>query len=403
MRKQLPSILTAVILVGAFFAGYLAMRSGTARGGSDAASQAGYASAAVAGVTRGGALRPQEGPVSNPSRSSFVVLTEVMPAHPAWQELTSLTAEVEREQRSLLREQAAEAEIARRAAAGEGTEQAIRSAFSAIARSGRTGRGETAAALKEAYESRWEAELARLRSESDRAIAARRAVLAAQVDERIGVRRGEVKAALAEQIERIRREREARLLSLQLKLALADADPAAAAQAPQMQEELSRVQAEIDRLVKAAQKEADERLAAYAREVEESAGQELRAYAAELESEAARQAELARRALEQELAERLEALEEPSSPGDAAELAGGLKAGRPTGGSAAPGSPTPLQLRRNALQAKVIADIRRVAEAVASRNGLKAPQLVGTAAERPAGAVDLTAEVSGALARQTKR
>ncbi len=370
------------------------MTSGAGRGWWSAARRgADLSLAAAAGGER--PLPPARG-------TSFVLLAAAMPAHPAWQELTELTAEIERERRNLAAERSAVASITQQAGASLQTGERVRQVMAAIGQAQKDGREEALRTLQSVYARRWEAERRRLEEEAERKVAARRAVLAARVDEQIGVKRGELKAALAARTEQIRREREARLLSLQLRLGLQDKDPAAAAREEALQEELRQVQAAIEQDIKAAQKDMEDQLAAYAREVEESAGRELRAYAAEMADEVARQVEAVRQALNEELVRRLQDLAGRSSTG--AVQGSGAAAARRTGaqtdpGSRGPDSPTPLELRRNALQARIIADVRRVATLVAQRHGLGAPELVATAGERPADGLDLTAAVVDVLMR----
>lgn len=385
-------ILSVAVLGGAFLAGFLAMTTGAGRGSwAQAQRNLQPPLAAAAGSER---LSRSGG------RESYVVLTEALPAHPDWQELTELTAEVEREQQSLVAERAAVAAIAREAAASGKIQAGLRASAATIDQTRRAGREETRAALRATYARRWETEQARIAREAERQLAERRAVLSARVDEKIGVRRGELKAALATRSEQIRRQREARLLSLQLQLGLKDKDPAAAARADSLQEELGRVQAEIDQESKAAQRESETKLAAYAREVEETAARDLQAYADQLAAEAARQAEATRLALDEEEAARLSELEAGPDPTPGSS---GVAAGRVPGGDAVPGSaapaPTPLQLRRNALQASLVADVRRVATRVAGEKGYAAPRLVATGVERPAGGADLTAAVMSLLSQ----
>lgn len=395
MRKTVATILAAGVLGGAFLAGYLAMKGGAVRGWPAAAASWGTASRAASAETE----RPGR-PAASPDRpedeavAGFVVLTEVMPFHPDWGELTSLTTEVEREQRSLLLEQAAAAEIKKRAGAGQAAGEAYQATMAEIDQARRAGQDQASATLKSTYERRWENERARLDREFEEAVAARRAVLAAQLDEQIAVKRGELKAALTDRVDQIRREREARLLSLQLKLALVEKDASADGQALELQEELSEVQAEVDRLIKEAQKESEGELAAYVREREAAAAQELKEFAAEKAAEAARKGEEVRRKLDAELAGRLAGLDEASG----FQAAGGPKRiAQPVPASPSVQAPTSLQLRRNALHARIIAEIRRAAASAAKRHGLGAPLMVGTGAERPAQGMDLTEEVAQSL------
>lgn len=381
-RKNLVNV---IVLGGAFLTGFLAMTVagrgwwGASSGGADPTLVAAAGDRDWRTGTRG-----------------YVVLTAAMAAHPAWAELTALTAEVEREQQSLAAERSGEAAIAREAGADLGT--SVRQVVAAIEEAQGGGREKTRAALQTAYRRQWEAEQTRLLGEAERKVAERRAVLAAQVDERVGVKRGQLKAALEQRVEQIRRQREARLLSLQLQLGLKGKDPAAAARADSLQRELSQLQASIQQEIEAAQKSMERELAAFARETEEQAKSDLQAYSAKQAEDAAQKAEAVRQRLEAELERRLQ---EVGGGGPAAVLPGsGEGAGRrSSAGSAAADSPTPLQLRRNALQAKIMADVRRVAALVAREHGLGVPRLVATAAERPAGEVDLTGAVTRALMR----
>lgn len=343
-------------------------------------------------VAAAGGLRP----AANSRRPAFVVLTEVLPSHPSWGELTALTAEVDREQRGRVLEQANTAAIARKA--GGGTGQATAATGAALDQERKAGVGDLQSSLAGVYAQRWKAERDRLESEAERKVAERRAVLGAQVDEQVGVKRGELKTALTERVDRIRREREARLLSLQLQLGLKEKDPSVAAQTAALQQELSRVQAEIDKEIKAAQKESADQLAAFAAEAEAAASKALRSFAAEVESETERQAEAVRQALDWELAARLQELDARAArpaPGTTGET----QAQAPVSGETLAGFrlPTPLQLQRNSLQAAILADIERVSGLAANRRGVDTPQLVATPADRPGTGEDLTVEVARLL------
>ncbi|MGE5623607.1 MAG: hypothetical protein ACM3UP_01125 [Methanocella sp.] len=373
--------------MGAFLAGFVAVRGG-AWSGAPASVRPGAINSLAADAS--GGLRA----AADARRSSFVVVTDVLPYHPSWGELTALAAEVDRESSGRILEQANAAAIARKAK-GEG--KAAGATAAALDQQRKDGIGDVRSSLEAVYARRWEAEQARLAAEAERKVAERRAVLGAQVDEQVGVKRGELKAALTEQVDRIRREREARLLSLQLQLGLKDKDPSAAAQAAALQEQVSRVQAEIDKEIKAAQQESADQLAAFASEAEAAATRTLKAFAAEVETETGRQGEAVRQALERELSTRLAELDsraEKSVPGGA-----GAAEAPAASRSAAAGvqTPTPLQLRRNALQAAILADVKRLSSLVASRRGLSAPQIVASPADRPQVGEDLTAEVARLL------
>jgi hypothetical protein len=395
VTRKGSTILVAAVLGGAFLTGLAAVTAGAGwRQWGTARRGAGLPLAAEAAA--GAAFSRNDG------RPAFVVLEEALPSHPAWQELTELTGEVEREQQSLAAEAAASAEIARQAGSATSVERSMDRTAAAIAQTSQNGRGSTRAALEAAYARRSEAERSRLQAGAEQQVAQRRAVLSAQVDEQVGVKRGELKTALAARIEQIRRDREARLLSLQLQLGLKDKDPAVAARAESLQEELRQVQASIERDIKAAQQDTDDQLAAYARQIEATAGQELRSYAEQVGAEADRQAGAAEQALTKELAGRLSDLDGSDGASPA------LRTGVPSGGAAQPRpttaeTPTPLQLRRNALQAARVAEVRRVATVLARQRGLGEARVVATPADQPAGGVDLTAAVADLLAKRSGR
>lgn len=396
----------AILLGGAFLVGFLA----TGRGSGLPqwlAGRAGIEVSLAAGAGRG-APGPTVPSGRRPARA-YVVLPAALPAHPEWPGLAQLTAEVERELRALAAEQAAASAISRQAgvgsSAGSDSGQPARVSRS-IAQARQSGREQTASALQAAYARRWEAERARIRQQAEEKVAARRAVLAAQADEQIGVKRGELKTALDRQLDQMRREKEARLLSLQLQLGLLPKDQGSADRAAALQKELQQVQDGIGRETEAARRKTEEELAAYAREVQAQAERDLKAYAGEVEAAAAREAEALRRQLDGELARRLTALKglaadagAPGEPtGQTAAMGAGV-AGGEAGAGVAREVPTRLQLQRNALQARITADVRRVAALVARRRGCSTPILVASAAERPAGAVDLTPDVVQALTR----
>jgi hypothetical protein len=158
------------------------------------------------------------------------------------------------------------------------------------------------------------------------------------------------------------------------------------------------VQSSIDRDLKAAQQDADDQLAAYARQAEADASQELRDYAAQVASDAEQKTVAAQDSLSRELAARVKDLGRAAT----ASPAGYAVAGGPAQ-PAATSAPSPLQLRRNALQASLVADVQRLAALVAHQSGFGAAQVVATSADRPAGGVDLTAAVAKQLAKSSGR
>ncbi|HHW15661.1 MAG TPA: hypothetical protein GXX28_12135 [Firmicutes bacterium] len=405
-RRAAAFLSAVVFLGGAFLAGFLAMAR-------DVRLPQWMADRAGSGVSLAAAVgREAPGPAVLPGRRparAYVVLPAVLPAHPDWPRLAQLTAEVEREQRLLAAEQTAEDAISRTAGgdSSAGRPGRVSRSVASIAEAHRSGREETAAAFQAAYARRWEAERTRIRKQAEEKVAARRAILAAQADERLGVKRGELKADLETRLDRIRREKEARLLSLQLQLGLLPKDPGSADRAAALQSELRQVQESIEQETEAARRQTEEQLAAYAQEIQAQAERDLQAYAAEVQAAAGREAEAVRRQLDEELASRLAALEGLATDrGPAGPAAGLLPSSGSSGGAGSgkgPGAvreaPTRLQLQRNALQARITADVQRLAALVARQRGCATPLLVASTAERPVGAVDLTQDVVHALAR----
>ncbi|MGE5507688.1 MAG: hypothetical protein ACM3RP_04240 [Chitinophagales bacterium] len=379
MRKGVAGVLAGVALGAAFLGGYLISTRG----------EAGWLASAGAAVSAP-KVTPADRLSSGERRPSVVVLPAVLPEHPAWAQLTDLTADVAREQRLVALERAPVASTARRAG-GSGAASQQASAQIEAARQG--GQAATRAALEDAYARRLQTEAARIKAEAERKVAERRAILKAQVDDAVGVKRGELKNSLSAKVEEIRRGREAELLSLQLRLGLA-AKSGTTADQEGLQEEIRQAQAEIDQEIASAQGAAERQLAEFSAEASAKAQRDLDAYAAQVNAEAERQAAASGEALRAELARKLGALEEVSGDASSGGAAGDGPGGSP---AAAAATVSPLLAQRDALQASIIADIRRLAADLAAERGLAAPRFVTNAGDGPTGAVDLTQAVAGAL------